>query len=105
MSEQAATALDSGSLNDLASFLSDTPTEEPEQEESEAPDSEESTAEESTAESDNEPEANSDSDEGDEPEETTTAEKITVKVKGEDGTEESLELTPDEIAASYLPIY
>lgn len=92
-----AEAPESGGLNDLAAFL-DTPEEES---------NEETTlenAEESTAEGDTETEANDDSDtEGDEPDdEPAPVEKITVKVKGEDGAEETLELTPDEIASSYL---
>jgi len=94
-----AQAPESGGLSELADFLSDTPLEETE-EESSAPE-----AEESTADSDTEDEANDDSEsDGDEPEEEAApvAEKITIKVKGEDGTEESLELTTDEIASGYM---
>ena len=99
MSEQAVSALESDGLNDLASFLADTPEEESNEQD------EEQTADESTAESDTEEEANDEQEEseGDEPEEEKPApvEKITVKVQTEDG-EETLELTPDDIASSYL---
>lgn len=96
MSEQAQ-ALESGGLGDLASFLSDTPEEESSDE------LEAQTAEDETLEEDNSDEANDEQEESEEQseEEPAPVEKITVKVKGENG-EETLELTPDEIASSYL---
>jgi len=97
MDGQEPSSPESGGLADLAAFL-DTPLEETE-EESSAPE-----AEESTADSDTETEENDDSEsDGDEPEEEAApVEKITIKVKGEDGTEESLELTPDEVSSGFL---
>lgn len=94
-----ATAPELGGLDELASFL-DTPDEEPTEETEATP------ADESTAESDNDEPANDEQEEesaDDEPadDEPAPVEKITVKVKTDDG-EETLELTPDEIAASYL---
>ena len=93
-----AEAPESGGLADLAEFL-DTPEEESNEETTL-----EETADESTADGDTEEEANDDSDAEDDEseEEPAPVEKITVKVKGEDGTEETLELTPDEISSSYL---
>ncbi len=99
MDGQEQSSPESGGLAELADFLSDTPEKESE-EESSAPE-----AEESTAESDNEDEANDDSDiiDPENPDdEPAPVEKITVKVKGEDGTEETLELTTDEIASGYM---
>lgn len=96
-----ASAPETGGLAELASFLSDQPETESNDEE------EQLTAEEATAdEGDTESEANDGQDtdpeyaEG-ESEEPAPVEKITVKVKGEDG-EETLELTPEDIASSYL---
>jgi hypothetical protein len=105
VSEQAETALESSNgLADLVSFL-DTPEEESNDE------NETNTAEESTGEeADTEEEANSeqtdeeadDSQEPDAEEETASAKKITFKVKAEDGTEETVEATPEELASSYM---
>lgn len=101
MSEQAQALDTTGGLAELASFLSDQPEMES-NDEVEAQD-----AEESTGDADTETEANDgqdidpeNPDEG-ESDEPAPVEKITVKVKGKDG-EETLELTPDEIASSYL---
>jgi hypothetical protein len=102
MSEQAQ-ALESGGLSDLADYLSDTPEMESEEELS-AETAEESTAEEGDTETEATDEQDIDPDAPDEGEEDEPApvEKITVKVKGENGEDETLELTPDDIAASYL---
>jgi hypothetical protein len=102
MSEYAVeSALESDGLSDLASFLADTP-----EEESNEQDEEQTTAEDTTSDADTVDEANDEQEdsEGEELEEEKPApvEKITVKVKGEDGEEETLELTPDDIASSYL---
>lgn len=98
MSEQAEPALVTDGLADLVAYLEDTPEEESnDQDQAETPD--ESTADEGDTE---EAENDEQETEGDEPEEPAPAEKITVKVKAEDGTEETLELTPDDIASSYL---
>jgi hypothetical protein len=93
-----ATAPESGGLNDLASFLEDTPDTES-TDEVEASQSDESTLEEDT-----ETEANNEQDEEDseESEEPAPVAKITFKVKGEDGTEETVEASTEELAASYL---
>lgn len=97
MDEQAESAL--GTLDDLASYL-DTPETES------AEDIEATDADESTDELDTETEANDEQDDEsestDDEEEPAPVEKITVKVKGEDGAEETLELTQEEVAASYL---
>ena len=104
MSGQADTAPESGGLADLASFLADTPeTESNEQDEGQT------TADEATSEeadpvevATDEQEPADDEPQGDDEEEPAPIEKITVKVKGENGEDETLELTPDDIAASYL---
>lgn len=98
MDGQAETAPESGGLNDLVSFLSDTPEEESTEEIETNP------ADESTAESDTDEEANSEQDEevSEETDEPAPVEKITFKVKGEDGTEETVEASTEELAASYL---
>lgn len=97
---QAESAPEAGGLTDLASFL-DTPEEESNEE------TQSETVDESTAESDTDEPANDEQDdesEGDEPEEDEPApvDKITVKVKADDGTEETLELTADEVASGYM---
>lgn len=98
MSEQAESAL--ATLDDLASML-DTP----EQESDEA--LEATDADESTDELDTETEANDEQDidpenpdEGEE--EPAPVEKLTIKVKGDDGQDETLEVTPEEVASSYM---
>lgn len=98
MDGQAESAPESGGLDDLASFLSDTPEEESTEE------IEASQADDSTAESDTEEEANNEQDDDDsqESEEPAPVAKITFKVKGEDGTEETVEASTEELAASYL---
>ena len=104
MSGQADTAPESGGLADLASFLADTPeTESNEQDEKQTTADETTSDEADTVEaaSDEQDESN-DEPQGDDEEEPAPIEKITVKVKGENGEDETLELTPDDIAASYL---
>jgi hypothetical protein len=99
MDGQAESAPESGGLDDLASFLSDTPEEESTEEIEANP------ADDSTAESDTEEEASDEQeDEAEESEEEPAPvdTKITFKVKGEDGTEETVEASTEEIAASYL---
>ena len=95
---ESSTLDSSGGLDDLASFLSDTPEEESTEE------IEASQADESTADGDTEAEANNEQDDDDsqESEEPAPVEKITFKVKGEDGTEETVEASIEEIAKSYL---
>lgn len=104
MSGQADTAPESGGLADLASFLADTP-----ETESNEQDEEQTTADEATSDeadpvevATDEQEPADDKPQGDDEEEPAPIEKITVKVKGENGEDETLELTPDDIAASYL---
>lgn len=92
------------SLSDLASFLSDTPTEEPEQEEDEA------TTDESTAESDTDDEetagqedSEDDESEDEDAEETPAPErKLKVTVKGDDGTDQEIEVEEAELVKSYM---
>lgn len=104
MSEQASPALESsGTVNDLAAYLSDTPDEASEDQD------DEQTADESTdEEADTDETANDEQDidpddpDGEFEDEPAPVEKITVKVKGEDGKDETLELTPEEIGSSYL---
>ena len=104
MSGQADTAPESGGLADLASFLADTP-----ETESNEQDEKQTTADETTSDeadpvevATDEQEPADDEPQGDDEEEPAPIEKITVKVKGENGEDETLELTPDDIAASYL---
>ena len=98
MDGQAESAPESGGLDDLASFLSDTPEDESTEE------IEASQADDSTADSDTEAEANNEQDDEDsqESEEPAPVAKITFKVKGEDGTDETVEASTEELAASYL---
>ena len=104
MDGQELSSPEAGGLDELASFL-DTPEDQESTEETEA-----TTADESTGDADTDEEANDEQTEADdvaeeatdEAEKAAPVEKITVKVKGEDGQEETLELTPDEIASSYL---
>lgn len=103
-----SSALESNDLAGLASFLSDTPDEQaPEQEDEEANADESTTkasAEDDTEDSaddgqDIDPEA-PDGEDGDEP--TPTETKITFKVKNADGQDETVEVTTEEIAKSYM---
>jgi hypothetical protein len=100
MSEQveSSTLESSGGLTDLASFL-DQPDEQESTEEIEA------SAEDETADSDNSESANDEQDDESEQSEEEPAPvdtKITFKVKGEDGNEETVEASTEELAASYL---
>lgn len=95
-----AQAPESGDVNDLASFL-DQPEEES-TEEIEAGSVEALASDETT----DEP-TNDDSDEPEESDdeadaETAPVEKVTFKVKGEDGVEETVEATHEELASSYM---
>lgn len=109
MSEYAEpSALESGSLSDLASFLSDTPETETEPEDTEATTAEESTAE-ASAEDDTEDsaddgqDADPDSPNGEDEDATTPTEtKITFKVKNSDGQEETVVATTEELSKSYM---
>ena len=100
MSEQAPAALESsGGLTDLASFLEDTPETESNEQEIEATDEDE-TADSDNSDDSNDEQDDDDSQESEEPAPVDT--KITFKVKGEDGTEETVEATTEELASSYL---
>ena len=104
MSGQADTAPESGGLADLASFLADTPETESNEQDEEQTTADEATSDEADtveAATDEQDEAD-DEPQGDDADEPAPVEKITVKVKGENGEDETLELTPDDIAASYL---
>lgn len=97
---QAESAPETG-LAGLAGFLSDTP-------EKESEDDEPLNTDEAPEESDNAGEENDESDEadeGDEPEDDKPAPvetKVTFKVKAEDGTEETVEFTPEELPAALM---
>lgn len=104
MSEQGQPLASESNLADLATFLEGTPGQEPEEQETAEPEADEPTAEGDTGE-----EADSGQEDdgllGDEPtedEEPAPAEKITVKVKNEDGTEESVEFTPEELPKAVM---
>lgn len=108
MTEQAQ-ALEPGGLEDLASFL-DQPEEES-TEEIEAENVDESASDETTDDTTNDDSDDSDdegdaedgdADDGDADDEPAPVEKITFKVKGEDGTEETVEVTPEELSSSYM---
>lgn len=94
---QAESAPETLGLDDLAGFLADTPETDPIEDD-------DTTAEPAPDESDNAEEAPNEQDEPaeDEADEPAPVEKITIKVKNEEGQEETLELTPDEIANGYM---
>ena len=99
-----ATAPESGGLADLASFLSESPETDSIDEENEA-----ETVDESTGEADTEEFTNDEQDidpdapdEGEDADEPAPVEKITFKVKGEDGKEETIEASTEDIAKSYM---
>lgn len=99
MDGQAGSAPESGGLDDLASFLADTPEEESNDED------EAQTADESTAEGDTDEDATDEQEDDAEQSEDEPApveKKITFKVKGEDGVEETVEASTEELASSYL---
>lgn len=102
MSGHADTAPES--LSDLASFLSDTPDQESEQEENEEI-SDESTAESDTDDEESDGQEESDDEESSEDEdaeETPAPErKLKVTVKGDDGTEQELEVDESELVKGY----
>lgn len=97
MTEQAQ-ALESGGLDDLASFL-DTPGEESD-EEIEVENVDESDSEEATDE-DTSDDSEDEADDG-EDDDPAPVEKVTLKVKGEDGKEETIEATLEELESSYM---
>ena len=99
MDGQAVSAPESGGLSDLASFLSDTPEEES-NDEIEAETVDESASDETTEEPTNDDSDEPADDEADD--EPAPVEKITFKVKGEDGVEETVEATTEELASSYM---
>ena len=104
MTGQAESAPETGGLDDLASFLSESPETDSIDEENEA-----ETVDESTGEADTEEFTNDEQDidpdapdEGEDADEPAPVEKITFKVKGEDGKEETVEATTEDIAKSYM---
>lgn len=105
MDGHAESAPESGGLSDLVSFLADTPDEES-TDQKEANQAEESTGEEADtdAEANDEQDIDPDApDDGEDVEEPAPVEaKITFKVKGEDGKEETVEATTEDIAKSYM---
>lgn len=105
MDTEQAPALESSSLSDLVSFLADTPDEES-TDQNETNQAEESTGEDADtdAEANDEQDIDPDApDDGEDVEEPAPVEaKITFKVKGEDGKEETVEATTEDIAKSYM---
>ena len=104
MDGHAESAPESGGLADLASFLSESPETDSIDEENEA-----ETVDESTGEADTEEAANDEQDidpdapdEGEDADEPAPVEKITFKVKGEDGKEETIEASTEDLAKSYM---
>ena len=98
MTGQAESAPETGGLDDLASFLSESPETDSIDEENEA-----ETVDESNGEADTEEAANDEQDidpdapdEGEDADEPAPVAKITFKVKGEDGVEETVEASTDE---------
>ena len=106
MTGQAETAPEAGGLADLASFLEDTPETEPKEQDEEATTVDESNSDEAateeTTDDEQDAEQGEESDDEKSEDEPAPVEKITIKVKGEDGKEETLELTPDDISKSYM---
>ena len=89
-------------LNDLASFLADTPTEEPAGESDEQITADESTAEESDTEEDADDQTDDDSEEEEaEEEEPTPDRKLKVTVKADDGSDIVEEVTETELIKGY----
>lgn len=95
-----AQAPESSGLADLVDYLDDTPEEESSNEET--TETSESTAEDSDTDTQNNEETTDEVEESTEDEgEPEVEQKITIKVKGDDG-EETLEVTPEEVASSYM---
>jgi len=104
MDGHAESAPESGGLADLASFLSESPETDSIDEENEA-----ETVDESTGEADTEEFTNDEQDidpdapdEGEDADEPAPVEKITFKVKGEDGKEETIEASTEDLAKLYM---
>lgn len=92
------------SLSDLASFLGDTPDAESPDEELKHDDSDESTAEGDTEDEESDGQEESDDDESDdeEAEDTPAPErKLKVTVKGDDGTDQEIEVDESEVVKGY----
>ena len=102
MSGHADTAPDS--LSDLASFLGDTPDAESPDEDMEHDESDDSTAEGDTEDEESDGQEESDDDESDdeEAEDTPAPErKLKVTVKGDDGTDQEIEVDEAEVVKGY----
>ena len=102
MSGHADTAPDS--LSDLASFLGDTPDAESPDEDMEHDESDDSTAESDTEaeESDGQEESDDDESDDEEAEDTPAPErKLKVTVKGDDGTDQEIEVDEAEVVKGY----
>ncbi len=104
MAGQAESAPESEGLAGLVDFIADTPEKEPDTDEAlnteAAPD--EDTPAEETDESDTRDDEGEAPDDADEDEPTPVASKVTFKVKAEDGTEETVELSADELPSAFL---
>lgn len=108
MDGQATSPGESG-LQNLANFVGQVPEKEPQEDEEVADTSDESTLEEedhdeseNNGQEDQTEDSEEQSDEEEEEDKPTPVEKISFKVKGEDGKEETVEATTEEISASYL---
>lgn len=104
MSGQAESAPESGGLADLASFLADTPETESTEQDEEQTTADEATSDEADQVEDASDEQDQADDEpqGDDAEEPAPVEKITFTVKGEDGKDEVVEATTEDLAKSYM---
>lgn len=102
MAGQAESAPETDGLAGLVDFISETPDAAPEDDDGH--DTEAAPDEDTPAEENDEPEQ--DDDEGEQPEgddEPTPVEtKVTFKVKAEDGTEETVELSADELPSAFM---
>lgn len=105
MDEQAESALEPGGVQDLASFLSDTPAKEPKDDEdgttADAAPDESDTVDEADDQADdlNDDEESDDEDDKTEP---PPDRKIKVRTKDDDGAETEIEVSEAELASSYL---
>lgn len=103
MTGQAETAPESDGLAGLVDFITDKP--EQESEDDEALNTEAAPEQDTPAEGTDEPDTTDDEGEApdaDDEEPTPVASKVTFKVKAEDGTEETVELSPDELPSAFM---
>lgn len=104
MTGQAETAPASDGLAGLVDFIADTSEKDPETDESLNPEAapDEDKADEETDEPDTRDDGEGEAPGADDEEPTPVASKVTFKVKAADGTEETVELSPDELPSAFL---